>query len=413
MFCKAPAKRYPGPPNRSTQSARQLEIMLTLVRKGISLTVGAAQDYSDRVQRGRLYRASGTEDLKRHLDEAAQWLGRAQDAGTNRGISYGADFGGPFLESYPETTGYIIPTLIELAHHYRDPSWLSRAIAAGEWESAIQMREGAVMGGMYTPDPTPAVFNTGMVLLGWSALSRVAERETWRQSADHACDWLLHMQDSDGCWRRGNSRYANATTTTYNVKAAWGLCEAGLLLGREDAIRGATRNAEYCLTQQANNGWFANNCLYDSARPLLHTIAYVMQGLIGIGTRTGRTDFIDAAARTARALIAVMDGSGFIPGCLDREFRPAAKWACLTGSAQTGIVCGQLYRITGDAQYRTALQRLNRYLMRHHDIDNPNDTLRGGVPGSWPVWGEYGRMKVLNWATSFFVDSLLIEQQIA
>ena len=54
------------------------------------------------------------------LDEAAQWLARTQDAGSDRGISYGADIGGPFLESYPETTGYIIPTLIELAREPAD-----------------------------------------------------------------------------------------------------------------------------------------------------------------------------------------------------------------------------------------------------------------------------------------------------
>jgi hypothetical protein len=40
----------------------------------------------------------------------------------------------------------------------------------GEGESAIQLDSGAVMGGMFNPKPSPAVFNTGMVLLGWSAL---------------------------------------------------------------------------------------------------------------------------------------------------------------------------------------------------------------------------------------------------
>jgi len=33
--------------------------------------------------------------------------------------------------------------------------------------------------------------------------------------------------------------------------------------------------------------------------------------------------------------------------------------------------------------------------------------LRGGIKGSYPLDGEYGRYEVLNWATKFFVDALI------
>ena len=58
------------------------------------------------------------------------------------------------------------------------------------------------------------------------------------------------------------------------------------------------------------------------------------------------------------------------------------------------------------------MERLNRYLMARHDITNANPAIRGGVAGSWPVGGDYGRFKVLNWATKFFLDSLLAEKEI-
>src|SRR5450759_1189158 len=65
----------------------------------------------DRRRLGRLYSpAHGNVDPALHLREATEWLVRAQDAGENRGFSYGARFGEAFLPSYPETTGYIIPT---------------------------------------------------------------------------------------------------------------------------------------------------------------------------------------------------------------------------------------------------------------------------------------------------------------
>jgi hypothetical protein len=33
--------------------------------------------------------------------------------------------------------------------------------------------------------------------------------------------------------------------------------------------------------------------------------------------------------------------------------------------------------------------------------------VRGGVPGSSPLWGEYGSFKYLNWAAKFMADVLM------
>jgi hypothetical protein len=347
------------------------------------------------------------------VEEAAGWLQRAQDAGSDRGVSYGADFGGPFLESYPETTGYIIPTFLKLADYYKDEAFLQRAVEMGRWESTIQMDCGAVMGGRLNADPTPAVFNTGMVLLGWAALYGRTGDATFLRSMRRASDWLLSVQAADGAWRKGNSRFANPDITVYNVKAAWGLCEAGRAARMPEAIQAAERNAEFCLSKQLPNGWYRDCCLVDASRPLLHTIAYAMQGLIGIAVIAKRQEFIQAAARTADSLIRLMDDKGFIPGCISPDFRGAVDWCCLTGTAQTAIVWGRLFQLTGDPIYRDAMRRANLYLMRHHDIENPDPRLRGGVPGAWPVWGDYGRLKVLNWATNFFVEALLLDKSIA
>lgn len=369
--------------------------------------------YTDRMRRGRLYRDSPTDtDVERHLREAVEWLKRAQDAGTDRGVSYGAEFGGPFLDSYPETTGYIIPTFLKLAHDYEDESFLHRAIEMGTWESEVQMECGAVMGGRLNANPTPAVFNTGMVLLGWSALYERTGDPTFLHSVNRASEWLLGMQESNGEWRKGNSQFADPNITVYNVKAAWGLCEAGRVARIPEAIDAAVRSAEFCLSKQLPNGWYGDCCLVNASQPLLHTIAYAMQGLIGIGTVTGRQDFIQAAARTADSLIRLMDSDGFLPGCIGRDFKGTVDWCCLTGTAQTSIAWGRLFQLTGDPAYREAMQRAALYLMRHHDIDNPDPRLRGGVPGSWPVWGDYGRLKVLNWATNFFVEALLLHKSI-
>ena len=66
----------------------------------------------------------------------------------------------------------------------------------------------------------------------------------------------MAMQDADGNWRRGNSRFANPDATVYNVKAAWGLCEAGKVAAIPKAIEAATLNAEFAISRRLENGWF-------------------------------------------------------------------------------------------------------------------------------------------------------------
>ena len=370
-----------------------------------------ALDAKEAMKWGSLYtKPHDVFDPELHIFEAAQWLERAQDHGNDRGFSYGARLDSSFEESYPETTGYIIPTFLKLAEIYPDRRFLQRAIQAGDWEIEVQLPYGAVRAGKYKHDdrdPRPAVFNTGMVLLGWTALYRRTGEKRFLEAGQRAADWLVSIQDADGNWVRGHSPLAATHISIYNVKSAWGLCELGLAADDAKAVAASIRNARFALTYQRDNGWFANCCLTDADEPLLHTIAYTMQGLMGIGLLTGHEEFVIGAANCADSLLRLMAKDGFLPGRIEESFRRAVRWCCLTGSAQTSIVWSQLHRHTGERRYFDGAVKVNRYLMARHDISSANPAVRGGVAGSWPIWCAYGKAMVLNWATKFFIDALL------
>jgi len=222
---------------------------------------------------------------------------------------------------------------------------------------------------------------------------------------------LVKIQEPDGSWRSGNSQYADAGATVYNVKAAWGLGSFGDAAGEERFIDAALRNAAYARTRQTANGWFPDCCLSQPTQPLLHTIAYTMQGLLGLGLLCGDDDLIQAARRTADSLVGVLAADGFLPGRVRPDFSGAVDWCCLTGSAQTSAVLSKLAAYTGEERYRNAARRINRYLMARHDITSADPAIRGGLAGSWPVDGDYGRLMVLNWATKFLIDALLEERE--
>src|SRR6516165_12286319 len=157
----------------STEGNREKFGMRVLAQKAVRRIRTEWRQSAEKRRLSPMYSPATSDlDIDAHIREALAWLKRAQDAGTDRGVSYGVSFGHDFEASYPETTGYICQTFVEQEQLTVDADLLRRAVDMGEWEIAIQLPEGAVMGGRVDANPTPAVFNTGMVLLGWSALIR-------------------------------------------------------------------------------------------------------------------------------------------------------------------------------------------------------------------------------------------------
>jgi len=354
-----------------------------------------------------------------HLDAAMQWLCRAQDATPDDGVSRShalrhmrAHGRSGWLPSYPETTGYIIPTFLAYASLTGKRDYRDRAVRMARWEADIQMENGAVQGGVIGFPPTPAIFNTGQVLFGWAAAFRETREEAFLNSARRGADFLVAAMDSDGGWRRHGSQYARAGVNVYDARTAWGLLEAyGITndIAHRDAV---VRNLEFVLTKQRSNGWFEECCLDDNTRPLLHTIAYTMEGLLEAGVSLGDERFTSAARQAADALLARQLPNGSLSGRFDSEWNGTATWSCLTGDAQTAIVWLRLHELTDDARYLQAARRMNRYLSTTQNLDAADPGIRGGIKGSQPIWGEYGPYEYLNWAAKFFADSLMIELRI-
>jgi uncharacterized protein YyaL (SSP411 family) len=351
-----------------------------------------------------------------HLEAAMQWLTRAQDATPDGGVSrsyalrYLPSHGrSGWLASYPETTGYIIPTFLAYASLTGRREYRERAIRMAEWEADVQMECGAVQGGVIDFPPTPAIFNTGQVLFGWAAAYAETGNDAFRRAAKRGADFLVAAMDPDGSWRRHGSQYAREGVNVYDARTAWGLLEASRVTGDAAHREAALRNLEFVLTKQRSNGWFEDCCLDDNAHPLLHTIAYTMEGLLEGGCLLGDDRFQRAARQSADALLSRQRGDGSLAGRFDAAWNESAGWNCLTGDAQTAIVWVRLYETTGEERYLRAAQRMNRYLSSTQDLSSPDHGIRGGIKGSQPIWGEYGSYEYLNWAAKFFDDAVMLE----
>src|SRR5690606_12376757 len=109
-------------------------------------------------------------DIETHLKCATEWLIVAQTATPDHGVAQSYDIKSKrWNASYPETTGYVIPTLYDYARLYAAPQYAEAALRMTHWESDIQLEDGGVRAGTMTAEVvTPTIFNTGQVLFGWA-----------------------------------------------------------------------------------------------------------------------------------------------------------------------------------------------------------------------------------------------------
>lgn len=347
-----------------------------------------------------------------HLQSAAEWLLRAQAVGPDKGVSRMYSLVNGWGPSYPETTGYIIPTLIKYGKKVKDPRFLRHALEMADWEIEIQLDCGGVMAGTIDADPVvPTIFNTGQNLFGWMAAYRETDDKRYLKSAIKAASWMADTQDANGCWTKFHSPFANYQMNTYNVRSVWGICEVYEETQNSKLYDAIMNNVHWALSQQIGNGWFKNNCLAKKKQPLTHTIGYTVEGLLEIGLALEEPSYITAAQKTAEALIKVQLSDGSLPGRLDDNWQPAVNWVCLTGLAQIAICWWLLYNQTGKPYFKDAAIKANNYLKSRQDTKNINPGIRGGIKGSFPANGPYGKYEYLNWATKFFMDSLMKEDE--
>jgi hypothetical protein len=350
---------------------------------------------------------------------AAAWLMQAQQVTPDDGVALGyfpcSRDREAWKPSYPETTGYIVTSLLAFADRFRDDAVRDAALRMARWEIGIQMSSGAVQGGPVCPaeKQTPAAFNTGMVLDGWCSAYAATREQGLLVAARRAADFLVNDLDAQGYFRTNGAFVSGGEIKTYTCLCAWALYRFGELSGEERYVQAAIRSIEAAVRQQQPNGWFAHNCLTRSDAPLTHTIGYTLQGVLEVGLLAKRDDFLAAVRSCVEQLLSRITEHGYLPALFYADWEPAAFSSCLTGSAQIAVVCYRLYQAAGTDSYRLAADRLVNYLKALQSLHSPLPAINGALPGSFPLFGAYMRAGYPNWATKYLLDALLLQERLS
>jgi hypothetical protein len=347
---------------------------------------------------------TGTLQVKRHLHAAIDWIRHARAMSGDGGISKGYDvLRGRWSPSYPETTGYTIPTLLNTALALDRPELRTLALSLADYLLGNVTSEGGVAHWASLMSH-PVVFDTGQVMFGWLAAFDASGDERYLQAAVHAGDWLVSVQHPSGAWKDYQHLDVEKVIDT---RVAWALLELHRRTHQDAHRQAAVRNLEWALQNQDADGWFRRCAFVEGEDPFTHTLAYTAEGLFECGCLLDEERYVEAARLTTDALLARQHADGGLASTYASAWRETSRSSCLTGNCQMGRLWLCFYGTSGNGSYYAAARKAIAYVASTQNLETSNPNVRGAVAGSHPSYGRYERFKYPNWAAKFFVDALL------
>lgn len=267
--------------------------------------------------------------------------------------------------TYPEVTGYYIPTL--LLWGYKD-----MAVKFARHLCKIQKQDGS----WHDPsDSAPYIFDTAQILKGLTAIYSFLPEV--KENIRKGCDWILsNMQDSGRLVQPDMSDWGNGVATelihTYCLSP---LIDASKILGDKKYEKTAKKILAYYKAE-----WLER---IENFNMLSHFYAYVMEALVDMGE-------IDLAKLSMSRIARIQHEDGMINAYANVD------WTCSTGMFQLALVWFKLGELElGTKTFDCACKLQNK---------------TGGWYGSYPVYkgvkNTYFPDAEISWANKYFLDAL-------
>jgi len=347
---------------------------------------------------------SDSKDISNHLDSAYTWLCTSKSESLDGGIPTHYDIlRNKWKPSYPETTGYLIPTLINYSVLANKPQALDMAISLAEYLLTKVTPEGGVSHWKTGKNSgKPIVFDTGQVIFGFIAAWKASGENKFFNAAEKAAVWLVEVQEIDGSWI--NEYFGKHLVI--DARVSWALLEVAKYSNNKTFIKAARSNLEWALSNKQSNYWFRLASFNNNEDPSTHTIAYVARGFLESGVLLDCEEYLDVAKSIGYKFLELQKNHGTIHGYFNPSWEPTSKSVCLTGICQIALLWLRLYTVFNEFNFVLSAYKALEFVASKQNINTTNENIYGGIPGSFPIYGKYERFKYPNWSVKFFMDAL-------
>ncbi len=341
----------------------------------------------------------------KRLESVLLWLKASFDATNQRGsAAFYSRLRFPFSgwsAAYPETTGYIIETLLDY-HTLTGEQWLwDYSKNAADWLCTLQKKNGALPGGL-GENGAESVFNTGMMLFGLVRIFEETQDEKYKIVVEKAVDWLLSILEKDGSWQKG--AYINDYVPSYYTRVIWAILKANSVL-KNDKIPVLMQQALDFYKQKVNENGTVKDWAFEKNKPAFtHTIAYTQRGFLEAGILLNDEKSIAIAKHIALIINDLFEKNKKIAGTYNENWQADYSFVCNTGNAQLSLNAARFYEHTGDFFYLDLAKKIFK-TVRNSPSRIPIKGIYGSISGSSPYWGKYIRFAAPNWAAKFWLDA--------
>lgn len=348
---------------------------------------------------------------RQYREHTAAWLLRSVARGKGGSCAHFSPALG-WSRPYPETTGYLIPTLLQLGATLNDARCTAAALSTGDWLLKIQSADGSWHGGLHpNANARGSVFNTGQILKGMMALYRHTRQAIWLDAAQRGLAWLLRGMGPDGLWPPGD--YQAQQTPSYYTHVAWPMLEVWSETGEQRVREAVEKFLRAILRRRRDNGVIAGWGFTDNGPAFTHTIAYTLRGFQECAR------LLDNYAEYGQPMEAALEvllrkaelRGGRLAGEFDEQWQATGDYVCLTGNAQLAICLLLMEQRQPDLRIVNGAAKLLDFVGGVQRRSSWVPGVRGGVAGSYPLWGRYMRLRYPNWAGKYFCDALLMMEQ--
>ncbi len=272
-------------------------------------------------------------------------------------------------KSYPEVTGYYIPTLLRWG--YRE-----LAVSYADWLCSIQNADGSWRD---TMNEAPYIFDSAQILKGLLSIRNiVADKRMLDETIIKGCNWILSCMTEEGQLKTPTeTAWGNVATELIHTYCLSPLMEASKVYGNENYAKEAQKILGYY------KKYYHNEIV--NFNMLSHFYAYVVEAMLDMGE-------IELAREAMRNMEQYQKESGAIPAYRDVD------WVCSTGLFQLALIWFRLddsERGTKAFEYACKLQnKTGGWYGSYISEDNPEES------------NTYFPEAEISWANKYFLDAL-------
>ena len=329
--------------------------------------------------------------LKRNL----KWIINSFSVNNNLGSSSHSNIIGKFSVPYLETTGYLLPTLLNATRYFDDQHYKELALKQISFFQEYKNEDGSFY--QKVNDSKPIVFDTSQILLGLCAIYKHKQTKEVKSLIKEANKWLTDNLNEQGSFI--NYNYTSNTCPAYYARVFWAMLSANEIIPLENkykVIAGLEKIVSSSLSNYSFHNWGFENETY----VLTHNIAYTLRGLYESALLLNDRNISKLVNNIIETIVNIINSKGSLCGAYDKDWQPDCSYVCSTGNAQLAFLISKV----NTEKYEDVIVLLIKPLLKAQKINGFN---QGAIPSSIPLWGKYQRWRYTNWTQKFFCDALL------